>query len=238
MSNSSDSSSTANDAASRRKAMLERIRTGLDDGTPMQVRRAAVTQRLDGNQAPHLVLQRAKQDAAGLQALFTQHLVGQTAIVLNVAASSDIPAAIAGYLRGQNLALRLRMGADERLAQLPWHAEPTLVREQGHARADDEVGLSHAFAGVAETGTLVMASGPANPVTLNYLPETHIIVVRAQEIAGTYEAAFDRVRAHLGPGIMPRTLNFISGPSRTADIGGRLVVGAHGPRRLCVIIVS
>jgi L-lactate dehydrogenase complex protein LldG len=100
------------------------------------------------------------------------------------------------------------------------------------------VSLSHAFGGVAETGTLVMASGAANPVTLNYMPETHIVVLNANDIVGPYEAAFDRVRAALGPGTMPRTLNLISGPSRTGDIGGRLVMGAHGPRRLCVVIVG
>ena len=63
-------------------------------------------------------------------------------------------------------------------------------------------------------------------------------VVRAADIIGNYEKAFDKVRALLGRGVMPRTLNLISGPSRTADIGGRLVVGAHGPRRLCVLIVA
>jgi L-lactate dehydrogenase complex protein LldG len=37
---------------------------------------------------------------------------------------------------------------------------------------------------------------------------------------------------------MPRSLNLISGPSRTGDIGGRIVLGAHGPRRLCIVIVG
>ena len=220
-----------------RDIMLDRIRSGLDDGTSMQARRDAVARRLAA-QPPHLVPERARKDAAGLEALFSQHLESQTATVLRVATDAQIPSAVAGYLRGQNLALRLRMGGDERLQALPWPKEPTLTRESGPAKPDDEVGLAHAIAAVAETGTLVMASGAANPVTLNYLPETHIVVVAAKDIAGTYEAAFDHVRARLGRGTMPRTLNFISGPSRTADIGGRLVVGAHGPRRLCVIIVG
>lgn len=238
MSDTSDDAGTPSTPAGRRAAMLERIRTGVNDGTAMQKRRDAVALRLSGNQPPHLIPERAKQDAAGLKALFRQHLVGQTATVLDVATAADIPSSIAGYLRGHNLALRLRMGADERLQQLPWGREPALTCERGHAKPDDDVSLSHAVAGVAETGTLVMASGPDNPVTLNYLPETHIVVVKAADIAGHYEAAFDRVRKRLGRGTMPRTLNLISGPSRTADIGGRLVVGAHGPRRLCVLIVG
>lgn len=238
MSDASKSSKTPDNGAARRQTMLDRIRTGVNDGTPMKKRRDAVALRLGGNQQPHLIPERAMQDAAGLKALFTQHLVGQTATVLDVATAAEIPKTIAGYLRGHNLAPRLRMGSDDRLQQLPWDTEPTLTCERGHARPDDAVSLSHAVSGVAETGTLVMASGSDNPVTLNYLPETHIVVVRAADIAGNYEAAFDYVRGLLGRGTMPRTLNFISGPSRTADIGGRLVVGAHGPRRLCVIIVA
>ena len=229
--------SASDDRNNGRRTMLGRIRRGLDDGKSITARQEIVNRRL-GSQAPHLIPERARKDAAGLQALFIQHLEGQTATVLRVAGTAGIPAAIAGYLRGQNLPLRLRMGGDERLLALPWSNEPALSCERGPAQPGDEVGLAHALAGVAETGTLVMASGPANPVTLNYLPETHVVVLQAADIAGPYEAAFEHVRAQLGRGTMPRTLNFISGPSRTADIGGRLVVGAHGPRRLCVIIVG
>ncbi len=230
-----DSNSPAN--AERRRAMLDRVRAGLNDGTSMSQRREAVAKRLAG-QSPHLIPERSKQDAAGLKALFTEHLKGQTATIIDVQRLSDLPVAIAGYLRSQNLPLRVRTGDDKRLAGLPWSREPALTVENGRAVGSDEVGLAHAVAGVAETGTLVMASGPDNPVTINYLPETHVVVLRAADIVGPYEQAFDKVRALLGRGTMPRTLNLISGPSRTADIGGRLVVGAHGPRRLCVLIVA
>ncbi len=225
------------DNTERRRQMLDRVRTRLNDGTPMAARKAAVADRLKG-QVPHLIPERAKQNAVVLRAQFVAFLKGQTATVLDVASMDAVPAAVATYLRGQNLPLRLRMGSDAELARLPWSNEAALTRESGAAVGSDEVGLSRAVAGVAETGTLVLASGAANPVTLNFLPETHIVVLRASEIEGSYEAAFDQVRARLGRGVMPRTLNLVSGPSRTADIGGRLVVGAHGPRRLCVVIVG
>ncbi len=160
------------------------------------------------------------------------------ATVVSVASEADVPGAVATYLRGANLPMRVRMGDDARLDGLPWSSQPALTCERGRAQPGDEVGLSHAAAGIAETGTLMMMSGADNPVTLNYLPETHVVVVKARDIAGNYEAAFDQVRAKLGRGGMPRTLNLISGPSRTGDIGGRLVMGAHGPRRMCVIIVE
>ena len=230
-------SDAAKTNASRRAQMLDRIRAGISDGGAAATRGAVVEARLK-SLAPQLIPERAKKDAAGRKALFTEHLKSQSATVLDVKSDAEIPAAIAGYLRSTNLPMRLRMGDDARLAGLPWSKEPALTLEKGRAAPADEVSLSHAVGGVAETGTLVMASGADNPVTLNYLPETHVVVVRAKDIAGNYEAAFDAVRAKLGKGTMPRTLNLISGPSRTGDIGGRLVMGAHGPRRMCVIIVD
>ncbi|MEQ1713888.1 MAG: LUD domain-containing protein, partial [Hyphomicrobium sp.] len=108
----------------------------------------------------------------------------------------------------------------------------------GFSGPDTEVGVSRAIAGAAETGTLFLASGPENPVTLTFMPATHIVVITANDIVGPYEDAFNIVRRLYGPGLMPRTLNLVSGPSRTADIGGKIVIGAHGPQRLAVIVVK
>ncbi len=98
--------------------------------------------------------------------------------------------------------------------------------------------LSRAFAGVAETGTLVLLSGPENPTTLNFLPDTHIVVIQAADIAGDYESVWRQLRALYGPGILPRTVNFITGPSRSADIEQTLILGAHGPRALHILVVG
>jgi L-lactate dehydrogenase complex protein LldG len=157
---------------------------------------------------------------------------------VSVAAPSDVPSTVANFLRSSNLPQRVRVGEDPFLAKLDWSKEPALERRHGRAEDEDEVGLSHATVAVAETGTLVLASGDENPVTLNFLPETHIVVLTAKDIVGPYETAFERIRDAYGRGTMPRTLNLISGPSRTGDIGGKLVMGAHGPRRMCVIVVE
>ena len=74
-----------------------------------------------------------------------------------------MPAAVARFLRSANLPQRVRVGEDAFLAGLDWSSEPALERRPGRARADDEVGLSHAAAAVAETGTLVLASGSRIP---------------------------------------------------------------------------
>ena len=114
----------------------------------------------------------------------------------------------------------------------------TLEVSTGASDGHQLVSVSHAFAGVAETGTLVMASGPDNPTTLNFLPDTHIVVVDAKDIAGDYETVWARVREKFGIDALPRAINMITGPSRSADIAQILILGAHGPRRLHVLIVG
>ncbi len=220
-----------------RSQILARIRDGLDVASDDGARRATVAARLKAPKA-HLIPDRVAKPGTNLAALLRDFLEGQSATVVSVATPSDVPSAVTNFLRSSNLPQRVRMGADPFLATLDWSREPTLERQQGRAEADDEVGLSHATAAVAETGTLVLASGDTNPVTLNFLPETHIVVLTAKDIVGPYETAFERMRDAYGRGSMPRTLNLISGPSRTGDIGGKLVMGAHGPRRMCVIIVE
>jgi L-lactate dehydrogenase complex protein LldG len=85
-------------------------------------------------------------------------------------------------------------------------------------------------------------SGDATPNTLHFLPETHIAVVYADELVGTYEEGWKALRAQnggdLSNGAMPRTVSFVTGPSRSADIGKILLMGAHGPKRLHVILVD
>ena len=91
--------------------------------------------------------------------------------------------------------------------------------------------------GVAETGSLVMVSGPDNPSTLNFLPDNHIVVVRAKDLASDYEGVWAKVRFAFGKSAMPRTVNWITGPSRSGDIEQTMLLGAHGPRRLHVVVV-
>ncbi len=109
---------------------------------------------------------------------------------------------------------------------------------EGPSRGKDLTAVSHAFAAVAESGTLVLLSGPDNPTTLNFLPDHHLVVVDAKDIAGDYETVWDRLREVYGVGGMPRTVNFITGPSRSGDIEQVHLLGAHGPRSLHVLVVG
>ena len=200
------------------------------------VRRDIVAERL--RRAPKSVIpQRGQLTGAALVALFRAQAEAAFSTVADVESTLDVPEAVAGFLRSHNLPASVRIGEDSRLRAMPW-AETTLAVAQGPSHGDDLNAVSHAFAGVAETGTLVMTSGPENPSTLNFLPDNHIVVVSARDIAGDYETVWEKVRASHGRGEMPRTVNMITGPSRSADIEQTLLLGAHGPRRLHIIIVN
>jgi L-lactate dehydrogenase complex protein LldG len=126
---------------------------------------------------------------------------------------------------------------------VPWETRPLLRIRRGRAEPDDMVSLTPCFAAVAETGTLMLVSGAQTPTTLNFLPDTHIAVVRADQVVAAYEDGWDRLRAAGAvPGSsargLPRVVNFITGPSRTGDIEQRIVLGAHGPRRLHIVLVE
>lgn len=225
---------TAAASKAARSAILGRIRKSLGVDAADAARAGEAARRV-AEPVSRLIPERALKSGDELVAQFRSFLEGQTATVIETADPSLVPEAVATYLRDTNQPATLRLGSDARLTGMPWR-ETGLTILQGAADSADTAGLSHAVAGIAETGTLIIATGADNPVTLAFLPETHVIVVDRSTIVGSYEDALIRVREAFGQRGMPRTLNYISGPSRTADIGGRIVIGAHGPRRLCVVI--
>lgn len=221
-----------------RARILDRVRAALHADPADMERRSAVAARL-AEPPRHPIPARASRPASERLAMLEDALRSQSVDVIAVAAPDEIPAAVASYLVRHGLPLRVRAGADPYLAALAWAQTPDLVVERGPAEGNDGAGLSHAVAGVAETGTLVLASGPDNPVTLAFVPETHIVVLARETIVGSYEDACALLAARTGEaGRLPRTLNLVSAPSRTGDIGGKIVLGAHGPRRLAVILVG
>lgn len=222
---------------SERDSVLGAIRTALGVKGTEKSREATVQRRLERHPSG-LVPDRARRDREGLIALFTEMLEGQNATVTRIAGIEAIPETIAAYLREHNLPAELRTGTDPLLADAPWNKASTLKRLQGRAEGGDAVTVSRAAAAAAETGTLFLTSGPENPTTLNFLPETHIAVIRADDILGAYEDAWNRLREVYGERALPRTVNLVSGPSRTADIEQIIVMGAHGPKRLHVIVVG
>jgi len=182
----------------------------------------------------------ASLDEAGRIALFVAMAEEVQTSVARVAGLADVPAAVAAYLASENLPAELVMAPDPALDGIPWGERPLLQLRRGKAAPGDQVSVTPAFAGIAETGTLMLISGAETPSTLNFLPDTHIVVLRAGQVVASYEDGWDllRDRADGGPQSWPRTVNLITGPSRTGDIEQRIQLGAHGPRRLHVVLVE
>lgn len=220
-----------------RESVLEGIRAALGASGADKTRKETVRKRLASPRA-NLVPKRAKKSGRARLELFTGMLEGQAAKVSHARRPGDIPEIVAAYLRDNNLPAEFRTGSDALLAAIPWEKTPSLTRLAGRGQASDGVAMSRARTAAAETGTLFLTSGEDNPTTLNFLPDTHIIVIRADDILGSYEDAWNALRNIYGPRTLPRTVNLISGPSRTADINQTIVLGAHGPRRLLVIVLG
>jgi len=149
-----------------------------------------------------------------------------------VAARVEVPTAVARYLKSGNLPLAGCVWPQ--LADLDWRGAG-LALEPREANGSDAVGVSGAFAAIAETGTLALASGPDTPATASLLPETHVAVVSVRRIVAHMEDAWALAREEFRQ--LPRAINFVSGPSRTADIDQTIVLGAHGPYRVHIVLV-
>jgi L-lactate dehydrogenase complex protein LldG len=222
-------------------AILGAIRRGLKRGA-LPADQAAM---LDGRIATHprhLIPARSRVPRAEQIALFIRNVEKEFGTVERIADLAAVQGAITDYLAAQNLPARLVMAPHPELEGLDWSSRPMLSRETRRAQDGDQVSLQHAWAAVAETGTLFFPSDPARPATLNLLPDTEIVLLRASAIVGAYEEAWDRLRAErrdaLTGGWMPRNLMLVTGPSRSADIEQTLELGAHGPRRLHILLVE
>jgi L-lactate dehydrogenase complex protein LldG len=148
-----------------------------------------------------------------------------------VASLTEVPAAVARYLSANGLP---RTGVCwPELQVLDWAAAGLSI-EARPSRGDDPVGITGVYCALAETGTLMLLSGPATFATTSLLPETHIAVVPADRIVRCMEEAWDLLRRERGT--LPRQVAFVSGPSRTADIEMTLVLGIHGPYRVHIIL--
>jgi L-lactate dehydrogenase complex protein LldG len=222
---------------SARNTVLSSIRRSLGVSGREAPRRAAVGDRLKRHPAG-IVPARGQLGAEERRALFRSMMELAAGTVEEVADIGDVPAAVAACLRRHNLPLSVRRGSDPHLEAVPWAREGALSVTVGASDGTDLAAVSHAFGAAAETGTLMLTSGPDNPTTLNFLPDTHIVVVDTKDIAGDYEALWQRLRETHEAGTMPRAVNWITGPSRSADIEQTLILGAHGPRRLHVIVVT
>ena len=221
---------------SARDAVLRSVRAALGRTAPDAERRATALAYIAAHaQGPRPAM------PADLVARFVERAADMASTVERIATLADVPHAVARYLDALDLPPTLAMqksrsgvcwpafaGLDWAAHGLAIEARPTL----GH----DRLGITGSFCAIAETGTLVFTTAADTPTASMLLPDTHVCVVRTARIVAGMEEAFALVRREHN--VMPRAVNLVSGPSRTGDIEQTIVLGAHGPFRVHILLVD
>ncbi|MBT9613194.1 MAG: lactate utilization protein C [Burkholderiales bacterium] len=208
---------------SAREAILQRIRSAQAHAVVPEVERIIANPVRGPQPAP----------VADLVSRFIEQAQALSSQVLRVDARNEIPHTVAHYLAENSLGNHALCWPD--FLELDWIAARIVVAAQPTS-ADDAVGITGAFCAIAETGTLMLLSGAHTPAATSLLPETHIAVLDSARIVATMEDAWDLLRRERGG--LPRAVNFVSGPSRTADIEQTVTLGAHGPARVLIVLVG
>lgn len=219
------------DNQSSRERIFERIRNARSHGSD-QTQAQSLRQRMaDTGRGPQPAM------PASLVDNFVERALTLSCTVDRLQGFDQVAPAILAYLQARQLPAQLV--AWPALAGEGWLAELEslgVAVRLGAPVGDDLVGLSAAACAVAETGTLVLRSSPQTPASTHLLPETHIAVLHTSDVVLTLEDAFERLKA--AGQAMPRALNLVSGPSRTGDIEQTIVLGAHGPYRVHLVLVG
>ena len=218
-----------------RARIMGRLKMALDKQHNPTVRLSGADQRM---KAPPrgLIPKRGQSEGLARIEMFVAEATRVSAQVVRLDTLAAVPQA-AMQLAREFGASRLKVALNPQLQALDWKG---LDADFGIGHGDDLVGLSLAYAGVAETGTLVLRSGSDTPTTLNFLPDVHMVVIHSGNIKACYEDVWTLLRADAPKrgAKMPRTVNWITGPSRTADIEQTILLGAHGPRKLVIFLID
>ncbi len=174
----------------------------------------------------------AQLTGAGLHAAFEQRVDASGASFELLESDADIPAAVARYLSAQGAPGQCFVNAA--VAGLDWLSVPGLDIGCQAEDADRPVCIASAYKGIAETGSLVLTSAPGHSAASYFLAEYLIVILSRADIVATQESVWTHLRQH--PGGMPRSVHLITGPSRTGDIEQKIVIGAHGPKRLHLLL--
>lgn len=213
-----------------RERVLKSIRGALNRNGPLP---ASVTKGLEA---------RLKRPSANLKPKIGRKLVERfiakvesvSGTVERVDSYSQVSAAVADHLEAHGVPPKIVVATDPALEAIGWsnRLEVEFRAAEGH----DLASVTGAYAGIAESGTLVLLSSKASPTTLNFLPDDHVIVLPESSIVGHMEDVWARIRKEKLE--IPRTINLITGPSKTGDIEQTIYEGAHGPRRFHVILIA
>lgn len=223
----------------KRQEMLSRIRNALDKNELEETSSAVPKIRL-GNKIDLPTPSRSSNLPSlteNLSQLFILAAKKNGTALIEVEDRKNIPLKLKGYFSEISTPHYSIRCFDNEILGLPWASE-RLVIDSGAVDQEDKIGLSLAWGGIAETGTVILISSASNPTSLSFLPEIHIVFLKVSRIFNSLEDGFDQLLKAHERQRFPHAINLISGASRTGDIGGHIVHGAHGPTRLCVILLK
>ncbi|MEG3616959.1 lactate utilization protein [Magnetovibrio sp. PR-2] len=226
----------SSDAA--RKAIFGRLKETLDRVHNPTVRLSGADQRM--HEAPlNIIPKRGRAEGKARTELFVSEAETASAEVYRVSTLDKVVGVVQQLVAAMG-GVSVKVAPGAQLKALDWSG---LDVAYGRAVGDDQISVSWALGAVAETGTLVLASSPESPTTLNFLPDVHVVVLCEEDIAPNYEEVWSRLRIEAktrttDTPVLPRTVNWITGPSRTADIEQTLLLGAHGPRKLVIVLID
>jgi L-lactate dehydrogenase complex protein LldG len=210
-----------------RAAILATLHEALGRGALEGPARAALDARIA--EPPRHIRPAQEADSVGR---FMRKFESRAGTIARVASLAEVPGAVEAYRLAKGLAPRALIGAA--LKTLAWPAEWEV--SHGAAPIDAMLSVTPCLAGIAETGSLLLAASKDSPTSHNFVPDDHVVVLEAARIVAHFEDAWAVLRAR--PKGMPRATNIVSGPSRTADVEQTIQLGAHGPRRVHVILVG
>lgn len=213
-----------------RSRVLAAIRQGLGRGELGTAMRDTLEARLRGNTVSPNEQPRLPEMA--LDAVFRERVEQAAGTHETCRDLAEVPSRVAAYRERQALGGPLAVAPS--LQMLAW-SDTGLKPRFGRTDGGDSLCVSQAFCAIAETGSLVLLSGPENPTSLNFLPDHHLVVLKAADVVPYLEDAWKRLRAR--DSVWPRSVNLVTGPSRTADVEQTIQLGAHGPRRLHVLLI-
>ena len=229
-------STSLTDNHAARDAVLARVRKALGKGGDRSAARAEAEACIAAHRhGPRPAM------PDNLVGRFLQRAADMESTIERLADRREIPGAVARYLDALILPPALAAQKSHagvcwpEFADLDWKGAGLGIEVRPTVGAD-RLGITGTFCAIAETGTLVVLSGPDAPTATTLLADTHVAVVRADRIVSGMEEAFALIRDERGR--LPRAVNMISGPSRTGDIEQTMVLGAHGPFRVHILVLG
>lgn len=219
-----------------RARILGRIKSGVNASNRSAADVAILKARIS-NPARGIVPAFTKVAGTDVADLFLKKAEAQNNTVVRVTSAEAALHEVRDFLRQNNLPAKVKISPSDRLDDLKLDDAADLEVHRGAAVEADVTSVTPVYCAVAETGTMVTMSGAETPSTLNFVPENHVVIVRESDLVTAYEDSWDKVREY-GGGKIPRTVNWLSGPSRSGDIAMTMYMGAHGPRRQHIIFIE